>query len=123
MPGKTGENLLTLLERRLDNLVFRLGLAPTIPAARQLVSHGRVRVNGRLAPRGGDRRGRLSSKEVRAEVYSFSRGRALRRGLERKMCNFSLCPRRRQRSRTPGYRVHVLYGHCRREPWNGSPFN
>ncbi len=43
--GPTGENLLALLERRLDNVVFRLGLAPTIPAARQLVSHGHVRVN------------------------------------------------------------------------------
>jgi small subunit ribosomal protein S4 len=46
MPGKTGENLLALVERRLDNVVFRLGFAPTIPAARQLVSHGHVRVNG-----------------------------------------------------------------------------
>ncbi len=46
MPGKTGENLLSLIERRLDNVVFRLGFAPTIPAARQLVSHGHVRVNG-----------------------------------------------------------------------------
>jgi small subunit ribosomal protein S4 len=44
--GPTGENLLTLLERRLDNVVFRLGLAPTIPAARQLVSHGHITVNG-----------------------------------------------------------------------------
>jgi small subunit ribosomal protein S4 len=46
-PGVTGHELLALLERRLDNVVFRLGLAPTIPAARQLVSHGHVRVNGR----------------------------------------------------------------------------
>ena len=44
--GPTGENLLALLERRLDNVVFRLGIAPTIPAARQLVAHGHVRVNG-----------------------------------------------------------------------------
>jgi small subunit ribosomal protein S4 len=44
--GPTGENLLALLERRLDNVVFRLGLAPTVPAARQLVSHGHVAVNG-----------------------------------------------------------------------------
>lgn len=42
--GPTGENLLALLERRLDNVVFRLGLAPTIPAARQLIAHGHVRV-------------------------------------------------------------------------------
>ena len=45
--GKTGEALLALLERRLDNVVFRLGLAPTIPAARQLVGHGHVRVDGK----------------------------------------------------------------------------
>jgi small subunit ribosomal protein S4 len=44
--GKAGTNLLTRLERRLDNVVFRLGLAPTIPAARQLVRHGHVRVDG-----------------------------------------------------------------------------
>ena len=42
-----------LLERRLDNVVFRLGLAPTIPAARQLVVHGHVLVNGRRVDRPG----------------------------------------------------------------------
>ena len=42
-----GEKLLQLLERRLDNAVFRAGLAPTIPAARQLVTHGHILVNGR----------------------------------------------------------------------------
>jgi small subunit ribosomal protein S4 len=46
LPGATGENLLLLLERRLDNVVFRLGLAPTIPAARQLIAHGHVQVGG-----------------------------------------------------------------------------
>lgn len=45
--GATGENLVQLLERRLDNMVFRAGFAPTIPAARQLVSHGHFRLNGR----------------------------------------------------------------------------
>jgi small subunit ribosomal protein S4 len=50
-PGVTGENLLQLLERRLDNLVYRLGFAPTIPAARQLVAHGHVTVNGRKMDR------------------------------------------------------------------------
>jgi small subunit ribosomal protein S4 len=43
----TGEALLQLLERRLDNVVFRAGFAPTILAARQLVSHRHVRLNGR----------------------------------------------------------------------------
>jgi small subunit ribosomal protein S4 len=44
--GVTGETLLQLLETRLDNVVFRLGLANTRSAARQLVSHGHVQVNG-----------------------------------------------------------------------------
>ncbi len=47
MPGKTGENLLTLVERRLDNVVFRLGFASTRREARQLVSHGHYTVNGK----------------------------------------------------------------------------
>src|SRR6478736_887406 len=45
--GVTGETLLQLLETRIDNVVFRLGLANTRAAARQLVSHGHVMVNGR----------------------------------------------------------------------------
>lgn len=45
--GNTGHNLLQLLECRLDSVVFRSGLAPTIPAARQIVSHGHIEVNGR----------------------------------------------------------------------------
>ncbi|MEB3215960.1 MAG: 30S ribosomal protein S4 [Nostocales cyanobacterium 94392] len=45
--GSTGQVLLQLLEMRLDNTIFRLGMAPTIPAARQLVNHGHVTVNGR----------------------------------------------------------------------------
>jgi len=43
----SGDKLLELLERRLDNFVFRAGFAPTIPAARQLVSHGHFLVNGK----------------------------------------------------------------------------
>ncbi|MBW4561142.1 MAG: 30S ribosomal protein S4 [Mojavia pulchra JT2-VF2] len=46
--GSTGQVLLQLLEMRLDNTVFRMGLAPTIPAARQLVNHGHITVNGRV---------------------------------------------------------------------------
>ena len=45
--GKTGENLLILLESRLDNVVFRLGLAATRREARQLVTHGHFTVNGK----------------------------------------------------------------------------
>lgn len=46
--GSSGQALLQLLEMRLDNTVFRMGLAGTIPGARQLVSHGHVTVNGRV---------------------------------------------------------------------------
>ena len=47
MPGKTGENLLQLVERRLDNVVYRLGFASTRREARQLVNHGHFTVNGK----------------------------------------------------------------------------
>lgn len=45
--GITGENLLVLLERRLDNVVYRLGFADSRPQARQLVRHGHIMLNGR----------------------------------------------------------------------------
>ena len=48
MGGITGENLLKLLECRLDNVVYRLGIAPTRAAARQLVSHRHICVNGNV---------------------------------------------------------------------------
>src|SRR5262245_61551572 len=48
MKGVTGENLLRLLERRLDNIVYRLGFAPSRNAARQLVRHRHFTVNDRL---------------------------------------------------------------------------
>lgn len=47
--GRTGESLLQLLESRLDTVVYRLGFAPTLPAARQLVNHGHILLNGRKA--------------------------------------------------------------------------
>lgn len=71
--GSTGLVLLQLLEMRLDNTVFRLGMAPTIPGARQLVNHRHIMVNGRLVDiasyscRPGDTiavRDRDSSKEL-----------------------------------------------------------
>lgn len=49
MPGATGENLVALLESRMDALVLRAGLAPTIYAARQYVTHGHFTVNGEKA--------------------------------------------------------------------------
>lgn len=47
MPGITGENLLSLLERRLDNVVYRMGLASSRKEARQLVGHGHFTLNGK----------------------------------------------------------------------------
>ena len=45
-PGNTGENLMRLLERRLDNVVYRAGFASSRAQARQFISHGHVRING-----------------------------------------------------------------------------
>jgi small subunit ribosomal protein S4 len=45
--GQTGANLLTILERRLDNVVYRLGFADSRPQARQVVNHGHINLNGR----------------------------------------------------------------------------
>ena len=62
--GITGENLLKLLESRLDNVVYRVGIAPSRAAARQLVSHRRLTVNGNVSehsfvqPESGRRGGR-----------------------------------------------------------------
>lgn len=47
MKGVTGDNFLCLLESRLDNVVYRMGIAPTRRAARQLVNHGHILVNGK----------------------------------------------------------------------------
>ncbi len=47
MNGVSGENLLQLLERRLDNAVYRVGLAPSRQSARQLVSHAHITLNGK----------------------------------------------------------------------------
>ncbi len=47
-PGKTGETLVKILERRFDNVVYRLGLAPSRKAARQLIRHRHFTVNGRI---------------------------------------------------------------------------
>lgn len=47
LPGATGSILLQLLEMRLDSVVFRLGMAPTIPSARQMITHGGLKVNGK----------------------------------------------------------------------------
>jgi small subunit ribosomal protein S4 len=65
LQGPTGENLLRLLEQRLDNVVFRAGWASTRPQARQFVSHGLIQVNGK--------RVNIASYRVRkGEVVSLS---------------------------------------------------
>lgn len=81
--GVTGENLLRLLELRLDNTVFRLGLAPTRMAARQLVTHKHITVNGRIlniasyTVKMGDVIGvREKSKTIELIMDSVSAGRA-----------------------------------------------
>lgn len=58
MKGNTGENLLVLLERRLDNVLFALGFAASRKGARQMIAHGHVNVNGRRCD--------VSSRQVRA---------------------------------------------------------
>jgi len=79
--GVTGENLIRLLEARLDNTVFRLGIAPSRPAARQLVSHKHVTVNGyvvnipsyQLKP--GDTIGMKEKSEANTALTSQIRGK------------------------------------------------
>ncbi|HET9983775.1 MAG TPA: 30S ribosomal protein S4 [Longimicrobiales bacterium] len=66
-----GTALLALLERRLDNVVFRLGLAPTIPAARQLVAHGHILVDGRRVDRPGQALTPGSTVAVRARARAI----------------------------------------------------
>lgn len=81
MPGNTGENLLVLLERRLDNVCFRLGFATSRSQARQFIRHGHVTINGKrvtipsygvvagdvVAPRAHDR-----SRKAVAECLKIS---------------------------------------------------
>ncbi len=67
MDGITGEGLLQLLERRLDNAVYRSGLAASRAQARQLVSHGHIRVNGRKVTVGSYRLRQGEVFEVRAK--------------------------------------------------------
>jgi small subunit ribosomal protein S4 len=78
--GITGENLLKYLEARLDNTVFRMGIAPSRPAARQLVTHKHITVNGEVVNipsytlRPGDEVGvREKSKSLEAITEATSR--------------------------------------------------
>jgi len=78
--GSTGLVLLQILEMRLDNTIFRLGLAPTIPAARQLVNHGHILVNNKSVSicsyqcKPGDTikvKDKLSSKQLVEQYLNF----------------------------------------------------
>lgn len=80
--GLTGSNLLILLERRLDNVLYRLGIAESRPQARQLVQHGHVLVNGRRTniPSATVRPG--DSVSIRPESTKNTYFRALRQDLD-----------------------------------------
>ncbi|MEO6961223.1 MAG: 30S ribosomal protein S4 [Puia sp.] len=79
--GVTGENLIRLLEARLDNTVYRLGISPSRPGARQLVSHKHITVNGevlnipsyQLKP--GDSIGLKGTSQANAGITSSSKGK------------------------------------------------
>jgi small subunit ribosomal protein S4 len=79
--GVTGENLIKLLEARLDNTVFRMGIAPSRPAARQLVSHKHVTVNGEVVNvpsyqlKPGDTIGLKEKSSVNTSLTSNLRGK------------------------------------------------
>jgi small subunit ribosomal protein S4 len=84
LQGETGKNLLALIERRLDNVMARAGFAPTIPAARQLVAHGHVTVNGTRVDipsfivRVGDMVSLIeSSRDLKIIVDNIAQGRGL----------------------------------------------
>ncbi len=79
--GVTGENLIKLLEARLDNTIFRMGIAPSRPAARQLVSHKHITVNGEVVNvpsfqlKAGDIIGIKESSRARTSVTSQIKGK------------------------------------------------
>jgi small subunit ribosomal protein S4 len=79
--GVTGENLIKLLEARLDNTVFRLGIAPSRPAARQMVSHKHITVNGEVVNipsyqlKAGDVIGYEAKAESNTALTSLARGK------------------------------------------------
>ncbi|MBI2729150.1 MAG: 30S ribosomal protein S4 [Sphingobacteriales bacterium] len=79
--GVTGENLIKLLEARLDNTVYRLGIAPSRPAARQLVSHKHITVNGEVVNvpsfslKAGDVIGIKDKDKANASITSAFKGK------------------------------------------------
>ncbi len=77
LSGNTGQELLQLLERRLDNAVWKLGFAPSHRAARQLIVHGHLKVNGRKVDRPGFQIGAGDSITVRDNEKSKNFVKAL----------------------------------------------
>lgn len=75
--GPTGQILLTGLEMRLDNIVYRCGYAPTLPAARQLVTHGQILLNGKKVDRPGSQCQVRDSISVKKE-HSYRKFRRFR---------------------------------------------
>jgi small subunit ribosomal protein S4 len=71
MAGDSGRNMVNILESRLDNLVWRAGLTRTIPAARQLITHGHVTI--------GERRARTPSQQVKSGTTFTVHSKALNR--------------------------------------------
>ncbi len=85
-PGVTGENLLRLLETRLDNVVFRMGFATSRAQARQLVAHGHFAINGRgtTIPSHQVAQGdRIEVRETRRNSEYFKNSRETLRGAQR----------------------------------------
>jgi len=72
-PGVTGEMMISLLERRLDNVVFRLGFAASRSVARQLVSHGHILINGRKT--------KIPSQRIKADDVITIRPQSSEHGL------------------------------------------
>ncbi len=73
MPGMTGENLMRMLESRLDNVLFRLGFARTRKEARQIVGHRHVLVNGKLVSIASYRVKAGDTVEIREKYKGFNR--------------------------------------------------
>ena len=104
MPGKTGENLLTLVERRLDNVVYRLGFAMTRREARQLVNHAHFTVNGQKRKFDGIRQGNTYIGSGVSSVLTAS-------GEMDKPITLTLKPELLQVSMKPGeHTLTVIYG-------------
>lgn len=75
MGGVTGDNLLSLLERRLDNVIYRMSFASTRPEARQMVNHGHIEVNGKkvdISSYRVSKNDEISIKEKSREVKRIS---------------------------------------------------